>query len=181
MKYSVKCNHCGKTFVAETEKYGRFKYRCPYCNNVVTCQFDKPENLTVEASSVIPVSNSQLSLPYYVNMPVVEAKVIHASVEALKSAGRSVGRVGQKSKTTMTKILDHIEVFFGWSGTRISKFRREYDDADLWLFFGFSILFILLVLFGLYILAGFTKILAASHSAIFKYWIEFRNGFNNIF
>ena len=61
------------------------------------------------------------------------------------------------------------------------KFRKEYDDADLWLFFGFSILFILLVLFGLYILAGFTKILAASHSVAFKYWLEFRNFMNNIF
>lgn len=181
MKYSVKCNHCGKTFVAETDKYGRFKYRCPYCNEIVTCQFDKPENLVVEASDIIPVSDSQLTLPYYASMPVVDAKVIHASVEALKSASRTVGNVGKKSKTTITKILDHIEVFFGWSGTKIARFRKEYDDADLWLFFGFSVLFIILVLFGLYIMAGFTKILAASHSVIFKYWLEFRNGMSSIF
>lgn len=112
MKYSVKCNSCGKTFVAETEKYGRFKYRCPYCGHVLTCQLSKPENLTVEASSVLPVSDDQLSLPYYASMPVVEARVIHASVEALKSAGRTVEKVGQQSKTTLTKVLDHIEVFF---------------------------------------------------------------------
>lgn len=181
MKYSVKCNNCGKTFVAETEKYGRFKYRCPYCNHVLTCQFDKPENLTVQASSVIPVTDAQLSLPYYVSMPVVEAKVIHTSVEALKSAGRTVENVGKASKTTITKILDHIEIFFGWSGKRISRFRQEYTDADLWLFFGFSILFIILVFLGLYILAGFTKILAVSHSAAFKYWLEVRNFFVNLF
>lgn len=181
MKYSVKCNHCGKTFVAETDKYGRFKYRCPYCNEVVTCQFDKPENLTVQASSILPVTDEQMAMPYYVSMPVVDAKVIHASVEALKSAGRTVENVGKKSKTTLTKVLDHIEIFFGWSGSRIAKFRKEYDDADLWLFFGFSILFILLVFFGLYILAGFTKILAVSHSAAFKYWLEFRNWMGNLF
>lgn len=181
MKYSVKCNKCGNTFIAETDHYGRVKYRCPHCGHVLTCQFDKPENLTVEASSVVPVSDEQLSLPYYVDMPVVETKVIHTSIEALKSAGRTVGKVGKQSKTTVTKVLDHIEVFFGWSGTRISRFRREYADADLWLFFGFSILFILTVLFGLYILAGFTKILAASHSFIFKYWLEFRNFMNGLF
>ncbi len=181
MKYSVKCNSCGKTFVAETEKYGRFKYRCPYCGHVLTCQLSKPENLTVEASSVLPVSDDQLSLPYYASMPVVEARVIHASVEALKSAGRTVEKVGQQSKTTLTKVLDHIEVFFGWSGNRISRFRKEYADADLWLFFGFSILFIIAVFLGLYILAGFTKILAASHSVAFKYWLEFRNFMNSIF
>lgn len=181
MKYSIKCNSCGKTFVAETDKYGRFKYRCPYCGHVLTCQFDKPENLLVEASSILPVSDDQLSLPYYVSMPVVETKVIRPSVEALKSAGRTVENVGKKSKTTITKILDHIEVFFGWSGNRISKFRQEYADADLWLFFGFSILFIILVFLGLYILAGFTKILAASHSMAFKYWLEFRNFMGNLF
>lgn len=180
MKYSVKCNSCGKTFVAETEKYGRFKYRCPYCGHVLTCQFNKPENLTVEASSVLPVSDDQLSLPYYVSMPVVEAKVIHASVEALKSAGRTVGKVGQQSKTTITKILDHIEVFFGWSGTRISRFRREYADADLWLFFGFSILFIIMVFLDCISLPDLQRF-AASHSVAFKYWLEFRNFMNNIF
>lgn len=178
MKYTVKCNSCGKTFVAETENYGRFKYRCPYCGHVLTCQFDKPEEFKVSASEVVPVSDSQLSMPYYSSMPVVEAKVIHASVEALKSAGKTVEKVGKQSKTNITKVLDHIEVFFGWSGKRISRFRQEYEDADLWLFFGFSILFIIAVLLGLYILAGFTKILAASHSALFKYWIELRNGLN---
>ncbi len=181
MKYNVKCSHCGKTFVAETSKYGRFKYRCPYCNNVLTCQFDKPENLVVEASEVVPVSQSQLAMPFYASMPVVDARVIHASVEALKSAGKTVEKVGRQSKSTATKVIDHIEVFFGWSGTRISKFRKEYSDADLWLFFGFSILFIILVLLGLYIFAGFTKIIAASHSAAFKYWIEIRNWFGSIF
>lgn len=88
---------------------------------------------------------------------VVEARVIHASVEALKSAGRTVEKVGQQSKTTLTKVLDHIEVFFGWSGSRISRFRKEYADADLWLFFGFSILFIIAVFLGLYILAASQK------------------------
>ena len=181
MKYSVKCSHCGKAFVAETDEYGVFKYRCPYCKGIVTCRLSKPDNLTVEASSVIPVRDDQLSLPYYSSMPFVGSRVIHPSVEAIKSAGRTVENVGRKSKTTLTKVLDHIEVFFGWSGSRISRFRKEYDDADLWLFFGFSILFILFVFFGLYILAGFTKILAASHSAAFKYWLEFRNWFGNIF
>ncbi len=181
MKYNVKCNKCGKTFVAETDKYGQFKYRCPYCGHVLTCQFDKPEGLVVKAGEVIPVSDEQLAMPYYVSMPVVEARVIHASVEAIKNAGKTVERVGEQSKTTITKILDHIEVFFGWSGTRISRFRQEYADADLWLFFGFSILFIIMVVLGLYILAGFTKILAASHSAAFKYWLELRNTIGGIF
>lgn len=181
MKYTVKCNNCDKEFVAETNNYGRFKYRCPYCGHVLTCQFDKPEDLMVSASEIVPVNDSQLAMPYYKSMPVVDVRVIHAPVEALRSAGKTVERVGRTSKTTISKILDHIEVFFGWSGKRISRFRQEYDDADLWLFFGFSIIFIITVLLGLYILAGFTKILAASHSAAFKYWLEFRSTINNLF
>lgn len=181
MKYSVKCNHCDNTFVAEADGYGRYKYRCPYCGKVLTCQFDEPTDFRVKASSVEPVGDSALMLSANEKLPVVDAKVIHPSVEALKSAGRQMTRVGAKSKSTITKILDHIEVFFGWSGSRISRFRQEYDDADLWLFFGFCVIFIVLVLLGLYIMAGFTKILAASHSALFKYWLAARNFVMGIF
>lgn len=33
-----------------------------------------------------------------------------------------------------------IQSLFYWSSDRISRFRERYEDADLWLFFGFSIL-----------------------------------------
>ena len=37
MRYTVKCNECGRDFVAEAENYGTMKYRCPYCGKVLTC------------------------------------------------------------------------------------------------------------------------------------------------
>ena len=43
MRYTVKCNECGRDFVAEAENYGTMKYRCPYCGNVLTCRFDPPK------------------------------------------------------------------------------------------------------------------------------------------
>ena len=58
MRYTVKCNQCGRDFVAETERYGTMKYRCPYCGNVLKCRFDEPEPLRTHARSVIPLAAS---------------------------------------------------------------------------------------------------------------------------
>ena len=55
MRYTVKCNECGRNFVAETEKYGTMKYRCPYCGNVLTCRFDAPTAFRTRARSVLPL------------------------------------------------------------------------------------------------------------------------------
>lgn len=52
MRYTVKCNNCGRDFVAETEQYGTMKYRCPYCGNVLNCRFDAPKSLRMRGYSV---------------------------------------------------------------------------------------------------------------------------------
>lgn len=54
-KYSVKCPHCGKTFVAETTKSGKFKYKCPFCGGIVICQ------LGDDVSSSPSSTNSQMT------------------------------------------------------------------------------------------------------------------------
>ena len=55
MRYTVKCNECGRDFVAEAENYGTMKYRCPYCGNVLTCRFDPPKPSRTRARAVVPL------------------------------------------------------------------------------------------------------------------------------
>ena len=62
-----------------------------------------------------------------------------------------------------------------WFGGRISRFREKYKDADLWLFFIFSILFIISVIVGLLICAELAKVIAQGKSWLFRLWLDFKH------
>lgn len=167
MRYSIKCNQCGKTFAAETELFGRQKYRCPYCKSVVTCEFNPAEPFWTQARSVQPIVGVMPVGADGKRLITVPSKVVTA-IDTLQSAGEKVVNAGKRSghriHSTVDWVLDHITIFFGVSFARIRRFRAEYTDADIWLFFGFSVLFILFVIAGLFICAQLTKILVSSHS-----------------
>lgn len=167
MRYSVKCNKCGKEFAAETEVFGQQKYRCPYCREVMTCAFNPEKPFWTKARSVRPVEGV---LPVGTDgkpLQVVPVKVVTA-IDTLQDAGERMVSVGKKSGKrihgTVDWVLDHLTIFFGGSFARIKRFREDYEDADMWLFFGFSVLFVLMVIAGLFICAQITKVLVFSHS-----------------
>lgn len=167
MRYSIKCNHCDKTFAAETETYGLQKYRCPYCQEVMTCSFNPREEFWTRARSVEPVLGTDpLGAGGYA-LKVVPSKVLTAmdSIQEVSGKVASVGRAsGKRVHGAVDWVLDHLTIFFGLSFSRIRRFREDYTDADMWLFFGFCVLFIALVIAGLFICAQLTKMLVTSHS-----------------
>lgn len=196
MRFSVKCNHCDHTFIAETQNYGRMKYRCPYCQSVMVCQFDPPKVLKVRARSVIPVAetspvSSRPRLPEVATRPLApsvgpsgspqtatpaqqdtalssEEQLPKASVHQFKK--RAEGFVG-----LLNWIWCHLSVFCLWSSKRIRKFQSDYEDGDLWIFFAFSFLFIVLVGVGLWTFAEVTSLVSESHSWLFKHYIKMKN------
>lgn len=169
MRYNINCNKCGKKFAAETEQFGQQKYRCPYCKQVMTCEFNPPKPFWTEARSVVPVLGV---VPVGANgkpLPTVPSKVVTATDTLLDAGSRvvSAGREsGKRIHSTVDWVLDHLTIFFGASFARVRQFRADYADADMWLFFGFSILFILFVIAGLFICAQATKMIVSGHTWI---------------
>lgn len=62
-----------------------------------------------------------------------------------------------------------------WAGGRIQRFREKYANADLWLFFIFSILFIVSVIVGLIVCAELAKVIAQGKSWLFRLWLDFKH------
>jgi len=62
-----------------------------------------------------------------------------------------------------------------WAGGRIQQFREKYTNADLWLFFIFSILFIVSVIVGLIVCAELAKVIAQGKSWLFRLWLDFKH------
>lgn len=180
MRYSVKCNECGKSFLAETANYGIYKYRCPYCGNVVKCRFNAPRKLT-KARSVIPVADAtQVGKN---SLPLVETTLVSAdhraapmpeAAAAITAKGRGAGAAG-KAKKGVSWFFANLAQAFCWSSGRIQQFREENKNADLWLFFGFSAMFILLVFCGLFAFAEITKALHTGHSWLFRNYLDIKN------
>lgn len=169
MRYSIKCSDCGKAFAADTDTFGRQKYRCPYCHSVMTCEFNPREEFWTQARSVVPILGIVPIDKQGHELLMVPSKVITAMDSIQNMGGRmvNVGKAsGKRIHSTMEWLIDHLTIFFGVSFARVRRFREEYADADLWLFFGFSILFIAFVIAGLFICAQMTKILVTSHSWI---------------
>lgn len=172
MRYSVTCNECGRSFVAESSSYGRKRFRCPYCGNVVTCDLRPAPLPVVEAR---PVSRVQTQ-----NLPKGKVKVVGKKRLSAMEQAQSVPSVGkQQSKGVIHKLVgtgkktcSYAVASYRWTSDKVVMFHQKYDDADLWLFFGFSILFILAVIGGLYLFAWFAKLIVTGHSWLFKLYLD---------
>ncbi len=181
MRFTVKCNHCGRTFLAETQQFGRIKYRCPYCQSVVTCQFDAPKDFYTQARSVIPVADVT-AVTGQQAMPMVKSRLLHLpTTEQFTQAKEALTHEYKKRQAgfvgTLNWIWGHLSVFCLWSSGKIRRFQDEYEDGDLWVFFTFSFLFVLFVILGLISLAEITKVIAASNSWLFKQWLQVKQMF----
>lgn len=181
MRYNIKCDECGKTFIAESQTVGKVKYRCPYCGNVLTCRLDAMKGKRVRPRSVVPVvSRSQAYDISGKPLSLVPAVVEKAAVVASDVPSLSEDKLQKKSRGSFLKRLwngilwlyRHLRTFFSWASKRILRFRERYDDADLWLFIGFCLLFVLTVIVGLFVCAEFTKLLVRGQSWLFKTYLQ---------
>lgn len=178
MRFSVKCNHCGQTFIAETQNYGRMKYRCPYCQSVMVCQFDPPKVFRTRARSVIPVADSS-PVTAHSHLPMVSSRLVTPPApqpaEAPTPAPAGEEQLPEASVHQFKKraegfagmlhwIWCHLSVFCLWSGAKIRKFQEDYEDGDLWIFFAFSLLFVVAVCVGLWTMAEVTTLIAEGNS-----------------
>ncbi|MDD6541189.1 MAG: hypothetical protein SO442_03510 [Prevotella sp.] len=168
MKYTVTCNQCGKKFIAQSEQPGEYKYRCPHCGHIMTCRFEQPEHFT-RARSVVPVAESA---DVSDDIPFVETEGSEPGQTTTMAAKQA------PIKWSVMWFMAHLSIFFHWSSSRIKQFRETYDDADLWLFFGFSILFIILVFVGLFCFAEIAKVVGESKSWLFKQYLGVTHLFN---
>ncbi|MCR5077032.1 MAG: hypothetical protein K6A82_03230 [Prevotella sp.] len=184
MRYNVNCSKCGRTFVAETEKYGTMKYRCPYCSNVLTCKFDAPEPFRTRARSVIPLADATpVVAKRHEKLPNVKPSLISTPSkeklaemrQRLAEASQQMLNVSIQAGETLKSATVSTSEFVTKSSSRLQRFQEKYEDGDLWIFFGFSLLFILLVFVGLVLCAEIVKLIAEGHSWMFKNYIELKN------
>lgn len=193
MRFSVKCNHCGQTFIAETQNYGRMKYRCPYCQSVMVCQFDPPKVFRTRARAVIPVADTTpvtagSHLPVVSSHPVAPptketpaATNIPKTPTPAEEAPLPKARVHQFKKRAegfmglLLWIWGHLSVFCLWSSRRIRQFQEDYEDGDLWIFFAFSLLFVVLVGVGLWTMAEVTSLIAEGNSWLHSTYYSLKN------
>lgn len=177
MRYTVKCNECGRDFVAEAENYGTMKYRCPYCGNVLTCRFDPPKPSRTRARSVVPlVDVTPVQAKKMKDMPVAKTHVI--SMPTKEKLAEMRAKLNGASQHVLQASL-HAGVTLKnatvTTSSWLRRFQEKYADGDLWIFFGFSLLFILSVFIGLFICAEVVKLVAEGHSWLLKNYIEIKN------
>lgn len=182
MRYTIKCSECEKTFVAESQIYGKVKYRCPYCGYVMTCLLDAPQDFVVRARAILPVTDNalvcgrdgkrlQLVMTEVVNRPSQSGDAV------LREGTAPVANTGiyvflRRLWRAVVWTWVHFAVFFSWSSGHIGRFREKYEDADLWLFFGFSLLFLVFVVLGLFVFAEFTKLIVSGQSWLFRIYLQ---------
>lgn len=184
MRYTVKCNNCGRDFVAETEQYGTMKYRCPYCGNVLNCRFDAPKPFRTRARSVIPLADaSPIEVKKAKNLPTVSTHLVSSPSKEklaemrskLMEASQRALHVSKQASETLKNATESTSEFVNKSSSWLRRFQEKYTDGDLWIFFGFSFIFLLSVFIGLYVCAEVVKLLSEGHSWLFKNYIEIRN------
>lgn len=184
MKYNVKCSNCGKTFAAETDKYGENRFRCPYCGTVLKCIFKEPEPFRTRAREVIPLSASTpVQVRLNKKLKTAETKLIHLPSkekiaemkDKLKNASKHVSATSSNAADALLNATNSTSKFVARSSSRIMAFQQKYKDGDLWIFFGFSFAFIVLTILCLLIGAEVTKAVAEGQSWLFKHYIMIKN------
>ena len=132
MRYNIKCDECGKTFLAESQTFGKVKYRCPYCGKILTCKIDSMTGKRVKARLVVPVTErSQTFDKNGKPLPLVPVVVEKSAVVAPKTpavftsdgAAKTEGKQSDKPQGSFFKrlwrgllwFLRHSKACFYWS------------------------------------------------------------------
>ena len=91
--------------------------------------------------------------------------------ELRKKIAETSRQASEKVKEGTIKTSEYLSRSSSW----LAQFQEKYTAGNLWVFFGFSTLFILSVIVGLFICAEVVKVLVDGHSWLFKNYIELRN------
>ena len=183
VKFYVKCYECGRVFRINVQKYGISKYRCPDCGNVV------PFLLVEQGGGAMPVVQAKAMKGRPHPQPPSRAELAPPSPsprgeEPKRLDDQSPKRLNDQSPkrlgfwrrlwSAFTWLFHIIVRFLRWVAKKIRIFREKYEDADLWLFFGFSFLFIVGVIFGLWLMAQITILLSDVHSWFFQMFLKLK-------
>ena len=139
MKYKVVCNSCQKPFVAETEKTGKAKFRCPNCGHVMVCQLGASPQPSLNRG-VAQTTDSEDSIP--------------SARERAVATGKTVYKAAQRSSSAL------------------QSFQKSHKNGDLWLFFGFGTLFVMMVIAGLFVGAELAKLIDSGRSWLFRLYLD---------
>ena len=172
VKYYVKCYQCGRVFRINVQRYGVSKYRCPDCGNVV------PFLLVEQGGGAMPVvqAKAMKGRPPPQPLPKGEEHKRLDDQSPKRLNDQSPKRLGfwRRLWSAFTWLFHIIVRFLRWVVKKIRIFREKYEDADLWLFFGFSFLFIVGVIFGLWLMAQITILLSDVHSWFFQMFLKLK-------
>ena len=183
VKFYVKCYECGRVFRINVQKYGVSKYRCPDCGNVVPFLYLE-EGPVVQACPVkVRGARSEVQGAKG-ELHGAKGKTHLQPLPKGGETGAGSEEQGAKSKErkgfwhrlwSAFMWLFHIIVrFLRWVAKKIRIFREKYEDADLWLFFGFSFLFVVGVIFGLWLMAQITILFSDVHSWLFQMFLKLK-------
>ncbi|EFN91293.1 hypothetical protein HMPREF9018_0798 [Prevotella amnii CRIS 21A-A] len=183
MKCKVKCSTCGNIFAAETQKYGKNKFRCPYCGAILECSFDKPAPFYTTAREVVPLVNITKIESQKENIPEVKSKLLAIASKDLSQTkqdksiyiSKQISNTSSQASLIIKDAAKTTSKIVARSSFFLIKIQEKYKNGDLWIFFIFSFIFIILTIAFLLIFAELTNFLAKGHSWIFKHYIELRN------
>jgi len=191
MLFKVRCNQCGHQFSVETKSFGKVKCKCPYCSSILLCQLDDSVPFRTKARSVIPVGETKEEKNSNSALPVVSAKLLKdaPSVKQLsdspledegiskKNAASNKILTEQNSNSRQHTESENDEKISNVKKTisRLDRFQKDNPNGNLWLFFGFSFLFILLVIAGFMLLAEASIAISNGTSWVFKEYIQLKN------
>ncbi|WP_077196250.1 hypothetical protein [Prevotella ihumii] len=177
MRYSVNCNQCGQEFIAETETPGKQKFRCPYCGSVLLCQLGEDKPFRTKARSVLPLVDSRTISPKQeAKLPIAKVKVLaKVTSEKLQAMKQSIVEGTENVSQIAVAATNTTEEYLSKSSSKLQAFQEKYSDGNLWIFFGFSFAFILLIFVGLFICAQVVNFVYESHNLLFKEYIEMKN------
>ena len=172
MKFYVKCYECGRVFRINVQKYGVSKYRCPDCGNVV------PFLLVEQGGGAMPVVQAKVmkGRPHLQPLPRGEEPKRIDDQSPKRPNDQSPKRLGfwRRLWSAFMWLFGIIARFLRWVAKKIRTFREKYEDADLWLFFGFSFLFVVVVIFGLWLMAQITILFSDVHSWFFQMFLKLK-------
>jgi len=186
VKFYVKCYECGRVFRINVQKYGVSKYRCPDCGNVV------PFLLVEQGGGAMPVVQAKAMKGRPQPLPKGEEPKRLDDQSPKRPNDQSPKRPNDQSPKRLNDqspkrqgfwrrlwgafmwLFGIIVRFLRWVAKKIRTFREKYEDADLWLFFGFSFLFVVVVIFGLWLMAQITILFSDVHSWFFQMFLKLK-------
>lgn len=173
MTFKIKCNQCGNLFSVDTEEAGLVKCRCPHCGAVVTCRLNDGDVRRTKARSVVPIFETDSNYAQVMQLPEVAVRIIEDAPEVVMNEEQSAHHAtfdppqeGEAERQSAAKLS---------FADRIAAFQARHKHGDLWVFFGFSIAFMLIVVIGFNLMAELAMTYATVSDWAFTEYVKLKN------